>query len=184
MLGETEGISEVQHLFKQRLAFPKREMPDILPVQMKEIEGIEPHGDPAAYFFRWPCELHPLLQLRKARNCAFEGHDLSVHRKGIRALSTKGVHQLRIFVIEPLLVARQQLDVVAGTQSKATHAIELGLKEPSRTRKCRITQCGEHRRNPSWFRLGGKFRQLVHFKFPGLRLSAHMLRRAGSSPRR
>ena len=89
----------------------QRQSAGVVTIQVQQIENIDPYRDFTTEFFGWMPDLHALLKPREAGHVAVEGDDFAVHSEAFCFLIPERPQQLRILVIEFLLIARQELDV-------------------------------------------------------------------------
>jgi hypothetical protein len=72
--------------------------------------------------------LHTMLESREAGDVTLKGNDLTVHQEAFGFLRLECGDQFRVSVVQPFLIARQQLNVGPATQRQAAFPVKLGLK--------------------------------------------------------
>src|SRR6202022_2404524 len=89
------------------------------------------------------------LEFGKATNVTLECDDLTIHREAFPLLFPEGRDQLRVPVIQSILIPRPQLHIGPAPQCQAPFPVELGLKEPSLARKAFFRKRCQHGWHPS-----------------------------------
>src|SRR3977135_277360 len=95
-------------------------------------------------------DLHTFLKLREAGDPVFERDDFTICDERISPLPMKGRRHLRVSLVQPNAVPREEVQFVAAAKSQAALAIPLRFKQPSLSRKALVRECRQHGRNPSW----------------------------------
>jgi hypothetical protein len=123
-------------------------LPSVVLGQVKQIEEIEAHRDPAAQVGRGMLDLQALLELREAGDAALECDDFAVGDEARRPLAIEGRHELRVPFVQSRSVPRKELQAAAAAEDETAHAVQLRLEQPTLPRKGLVRECRKHRRHP------------------------------------
>src|SRR3984893_3416436 len=93
--------------------------------------------------------LHAPLQLCETGDFAVKRNNLAIcdERRGF--LLTNRFDHLGIFLIQPNLIPRKEVQIAPTAKGEATLPIPFRLKQPSLSRKHFIRECRQHGRNPA-----------------------------------
>src|SRR5437879_2458198 len=81
MFREPQGVMEVKGLAKYLLSVPERNPPDVVTVQVEQVEQIEPYRHLANQFSRRTLHLHASLQLCETGDQAVDRDTLAIRNK-------------------------------------------------------------------------------------------------------
>src|SRR2546425_3566491 len=92
----------------QPFPFAQRKLRRVVSIRVQQVEKIViDHDATSSRLFRIT-QLHASLQAREARDVSFEGHDFAIDDEIINRLLCERLGQLRIGIVDPLLIARHQ----------------------------------------------------------------------------
>src|SRR3981081_1106402 len=97
-------------------------------------------------------DLHTFLKFREVGDPVFERYDFAISVERTAPLPMKGRRHLRVSLVQPNPVPREEAQFATAAKSQAALAIPLWFKQPSLSRKALVRECRQHGRNPS--RLG------------------------------
>jgi hypothetical protein len=88
--------------------------------------------------------LHACLEFREAGDFSLKCNDFTVYGEAFCLLASERGDQLWVLIIEPLLIAGQELDIGSGPQGKTALSIQVGFKYlPSREKgSARVASIG------------------------------------------
>ena len=128
VLREPQGALEVEGIAKYFLSVPERNLPDVVAVQVEQVEKIEPHRHLANQISGGMFHLHARLQFCEIGDSAVERDNLAIRDEGGGFLLMNRLNQLGISPVQPNLVPRKKIQIGTAVKSEAAFPIPFRLK--------------------------------------------------------
>ena len=128
VLREPQAALEVEGIAKYLLSVPERNLPDVVAVQVEQVEKIEPYRHPANQISRRLLQLHARLQLCEAGDRAVERDNLAVRDERSGFLLRNCFDHFGIFGVQPNSIPRKQIQIATTAKSEAALPIPFRLK--------------------------------------------------------
>jgi hypothetical protein len=134
---EPQGALEVEGIAKHLLSIPQWYLPDVVAVQVEQVENIEPYRHLANQISRRMRHLHAPLQLCETGDLAVKRNNLAICDERSGFLPTNRFDHLGIFLIQPNSIPRKEVQIAPTAKGEAALPIPFRLKQPSLSRKYR-----------------------------------------------
>jgi hypothetical protein len=123
VLGKTQGIVKLERLSQQRFPVDEGHLPQVVAVQVQQVEKIiEDLHVQASRLVGIP-HLHAALQLGKARDITLKGDNFSVSDVAIRRLPSERPDQFGICLVKQFSITGEQARILALAESQTPLAI-------------------------------------------------------------
>ena len=128
VLREPQGVMEVKGLAKYLLSVPERNLPDVVTVQVEQVEKIEPYRHLADQISRRTPHLHARLQLCEAGDPTVKRNNFAIRNEVSGFLLMNRLDHFGIFRIQPNSIPRKEIQIATAAKSEAALPVPFWLK--------------------------------------------------------
>ncbi len=125
---EPQGAIEVEGIAKYLLSVPERNVPDVVAVQVEQVEKIEPHRHLANQISRRVLHLHARLQLCEAGDHAVECDNLAIRDERSGLLLMDRLDHVGIPGIQPNSIPRKEIQLPTTAKNEAALPVPFRFK--------------------------------------------------------